>query len=59
MEDMAAAREELWRSELGRRHSEEQLARTMDELVRCQQERRFLRDDVLLKDTYLPPFASR
>ena len=34
-------------------HLEEQLARTTDELVRCQQERRFLRDDVLLKDAYL------
>jgi DNA repair exonuclease SbcCD ATPase subunit len=52
-EDMAAAREGLRRSELERRHSEEQLARTTDELVRCQLERRFLRDDVLLKDAYL------
>ena len=51
--DGIPARETLRRSELERRHSEEQLARTTDELIRCQQERRFLRDDVLLKDAYL------
>jgi chromosome segregation ATPase len=47
------AREALRRSELERRHSEEQLARTTDVLARCHRERRFLRDDVLLKDAYL------
>jgi len=51
--DGIQAREAFRRSELERRHSEEQLARTTDELVRCQRERRFLRDDVLLKDAYL------
>lgn len=45
--------EELRRSALQREQSENQLARTTDELVRCQLERRFLRDDVLVKDAYL------
>ena len=52
-EDAARDREELRRSKLKHQQSEEQLARTTEELMRCQQERRFLRDDVLLKDAYL------
>jgi 2-polyprenyl-3-methyl-5-hydroxy-6-metoxy-1,4-benzoquinol methylase len=50
---VAAVSEELRRSELERQQSEKQLVRTTDELVRCQLERRFLRDDVVLKDAYL------
>lgn len=48
-EALEAAREE------GRRaaESEEQLAKTTNELARCQVERRFLRDDLLVKDAYL------
>jgi hypothetical protein len=50
---VAAVSEDLLHSELQRQRSEEQLARTAEELVRCQLERRFLRDDVLVKDAYL------
>ncbi len=53
VETLTASREELERSEVQRQVSEEQLARATNELVRCQQERRFLRDDVLVKDAYL------
>ena len=52
-EALASAGEDLQRSDLQRQQSEEQLVRTTDELVRCQLERRFLRDDVLVKDAYL------
>jgi 2-polyprenyl-3-methyl-5-hydroxy-6-metoxy-1,4-benzoquinol methylase len=45
--------DELRCSELEREQFEQQVARTTDELVRCQLERRFLRDDVLVKDAYL------
>jgi len=50
---LALVNDDLRRSDLQRRQAEEQLARTTDELVRCQLERRFLRDDVLVKDSYL------
>jgi len=53
VEEAAADRLELLRSKLEHHQSEEQLARTTDELMQCQLERRFLRDDVLLKDAYL------
>ena len=53
VETAAAGREDLVRSEIKRQQSEEQLARTTEELTRCQLERRFLRDDVLVKDAYL------
>ena len=48
---LAMAAAAFWSSE--HRQSEEQLARTTNELARCQVERRFLRDDVLVKDAYL------
>jgi septal ring factor EnvC (AmiA/AmiB activator) len=53
LEAVTAVREDLRRSELERQQFEEQLARTAEELARCQLERRFLRDDVLVKDAYL------
>ena len=53
VEEAAADRLELLRSKLEHHQSEKQLARTTDELMQCQLERRFLRDDVLLKDAYL------
>jgi hypothetical protein len=52
-EAVAAVREELRHAELGRQRSEERLTTTTTELERCQLERRFLRDDVLVKDAYL------
>jgi 2-polyprenyl-3-methyl-5-hydroxy-6-metoxy-1,4-benzoquinol methylase len=52
-EAAAAVSENHRRAERERQQSEEQLARMNDELVRCQRERRLLRDDVLVKDAYL------
>jgi 2-polyprenyl-3-methyl-5-hydroxy-6-metoxy-1,4-benzoquinol methylase len=52
-EAVAAVTEDCRRLELEHRQSEEQLAKTTTELARCQVERRFLRDDVLVKDAYL------
>jgi septal ring factor EnvC (AmiA/AmiB activator) len=50
---VAKATDDVRRSEVARQCSDEQLTRTMDELARCQLERRFLRDDLLVKDAYL------
>jgi SAM-dependent methyltransferase/uncharacterized protein YoxC len=52
-EAVTAVTVELRRSELECHQSEERLTRTTNELTRCQVERRFLRDDVLVKDAYL------
>jgi 2-polyprenyl-3-methyl-5-hydroxy-6-metoxy-1,4-benzoquinol methylase len=50
---VAALGDELRCSQLQREQFEKQLAGTTEELARCQLERRFLRDDVLVKDAYL------
>jgi SAM-dependent methyltransferase len=52
-EAVTAVTEDFRRLELEHRQSEEQLAKTTTELARCQVERRFLCDDVLVKDAYL------
>lgn len=49
----AAVSENLRRSELEDRRSKERLAQMSAELAHCQMERRFLRDDLLVKDAYL------
>jgi hypothetical protein len=53
VEAAAAISEDLRRSELEAQQCRERLAQTSDELVHCQLERRFLRDDLLVKDAYL------
>jgi 2-polyprenyl-3-methyl-5-hydroxy-6-metoxy-1,4-benzoquinol methylase/cell division septum initiation protein DivIVA len=52
-EAVTAVSEDLRRSARDCQRAEEQLSAATDALARCQVERRFLRDDVVVKDAYL------